>query len=326
MKLYSLFALIALIVLGCDEVKESNNQKLKVGAYRGVLDTQDNKQLPFIFEVVDEGIIKVYNAEEILEFDDIQYQNDSVYIRFSPFEGYISAKIENDSLKGSYIKESLDRVVPFQAKYQDSVRFSVTEPPQENVSGIWEVVFSPDNKEDEYPAKGIFKQEGALVSGTFRTNTGDYRYLEGVIDGDQLKLSAFDGAHAFLFTAEINDSIMNGTFYSGNHFQEPFIGKRNEDFELADPNNLTFLKEGYDFLEFSFPNLEGDTVSLNDNQFKDKVVVVQIMGSWCPNCLDESRFYSDYYLNADREDLEFVALAFEYAKTKEKALEGLRRL
>lgn len=64
---------------------------------------------------------------------------------------------------------------------------------------------------------------------------------------------------------------------------------------------------------------------MSDEQFQDEVVVVQIMGSWYPNCLDESRYYSEYFKNNPSNDLEFVALAFEYAKTEEKSIAGLKR-
>ena len=70
--------------------------------------------------------------------------------------------------------------------------------------------------------------------------------MDGVLEGDQLKLSTFDGSHAYLFTATVTDSTMKGIRYSGNHFNEPFIAKRNEAFELPDAETLTYLKEGYD--------------------------------------------------------------------------------
>lgn len=141
-----------------------------------------------------------------------------------------------------------------------------------------------------------------------------------------MKLSTFDGAHAFLFTAEVNDSVINGMFYSGNHWKEPFVAKRNENFELPDADSLTYLKEGYDKVQFSFPDENGNMVSLNDKQFKNKVVLVQIMGTWCPNCLDESQFYANYYKTNSNEDLEIVALAFEYVNTKAKAFNNIKRL
>ena len=113
---------------------------------------------------------------------------------------------------------------------------------------------------------------------------------------------------------------------SGNHSRETFRGKRNANYELPDADELTFLKEGYDKLEFTFPSVDGNMVSLSDERFKNKVVLVQIMGSYCPNCLDESKFYSSFYKDLDRKDFEIVALAFENAKTEEKAINGIKRM
>ena len=132
--------------------------------------------------------------------------------------------------------------------------------------------------------------------------------------------------HAFLFEAEIKDSLLLGFFYSGNHWKEPFSARRNETYELPDANSLTYLKEGFDRFEFSFPDTEGNMISLSDDRFKDKVVVVQIMGTWCPNCLEETQYYTEYLKGNPSRDLEFVALAFEYAGTKEKAIKGINRL
>ena len=194
------------------------------------------------------------------------------------------------------------------------------------MSGKWEAKFSEGIPEDEHTDLGIFEQEGNIVTGTFRTLTGDYRFLQGVINGDQLKLSAFDGSHVYLFTATVTDSTMVGMRYLGNYFEEPFTAKRNDAFELQDPETLTMLKEDYNSLEFSFPDISNKMVSLTDERFKNKVVIVQLMGSWCPNCLDETKFYTEYYKTHQDQPVEFVALAFEYAKTKEKAFQSMERL
>jgi len=309
------------------EVKDNPKEtELTTGTYRAVLEVQDDKELPFVFEVVNKQTIKVFNAEEVIETQEVRYVGDSVYIQLPVFEGYIAATFDNKLIKGDFVKESLDRVVPFTAKYDQKERFSVENKPSTDVSGIWEVVFSKDIEGDEYIAKGIFKQEGSKLTGTFRTTTGDYRFLEGVVDGDKMKLSAFDGAHAFLFTAKVTDSTMEGHFYSGNHWKEPFIAKRNATYELPHEDTLTFLKEGYDAFEFSFPDATGKMVSLQDEQFKNKIVLVQIMGTWCPNCLDESKYYVSQYEELKAKGIEIVALAFEYAKTKDKAFQSIQRL
>ena len=322
---YILGLIAFVLIVAC--ANETKQKTLKNGIYRAVLEVKDNEQLPFIFEVKSPTKLSVFNAEEVIEVDEIDYRNDSIFIKAPVFEGYFAGVLADDyTITGTFIKESLDRVVPFYAQYERLERFYTSNPANKNVTGIWEAVFSKGIEGDEYIAKGIFKQEGNKVTGTFRTTTGDYRYLEGVMDGNEMKISTFDGAHAFLFTAEVTDSTMTGTFYSGNHWKEPFVAKRNEAYELPSANELTFLKEGYEELEFSFPNEDGKMVSLNDTQFENKVVIVQIMGTWCPNCLDESKYYTKYYEANKERGVEFVALAFEYAKTEEKAFKSINRL
>jgi peroxiredoxin len=321
-----LIVLALFLILGCKDDVRIN--KLEAGYYRALLKVNDSLDLPFNFEVTSSNTLNIFNADEIISIADITYKNDSVRINMPTFEGYIIAKLSNNTnLKGFFINESLNRVVPFSTKGHLNTRFDVdSEIPKNEISGNWETVFSPESEADTYMAKGIFNQIGNKVTGTFRTTTGDYRYLEGVVDGNKLKLSTFDGAHAFLFTATVTDSTMVGQFYSGNHWQEPFVAKRNVTFELPNENELTFLKEGYSSVEFSFPDENGKIISLTDARFKDKVVLVQIMGTWCPNCLDESKFYSEFYKNNTDKDIEIVALAFEYAKTQEKAFYGIMRL
>lgn len=314
-----------IMFFGCNSPADYS---LKKGIWRAQLTTLDNQKLPFTFSLnrkPDGYQIQIFNAREVVEVDEIEINGDSILIKMPVFEGYVSGVFNDSVIQGSFIKESLDRIVPFTAAFGDSLRFGSNKEPKVNISGIWETTFSADT-DDEYMAKGVFTQQDGLVSGTFRTTTGDYRYLEGSIDGDSLLLSTFDGAHAFLFKAKVTDSTLNGIFYSGNHFKEPFFATRNEGFELPDGNSLTFLNQGYEEIDFSFPDRNGRKVSLKDKEFKDKVVVVQIMGTWCPNCLDETKFLSEYVSNYNADDLEVVALAFEYAKTEELAMKSIDRL
>ncbi|WP_343914812.1 TlpA disulfide reductase family protein [Aquimarina litoralis] len=332
MKKFILLSFSVIALYSCKKdvsSKKSSNETLtlKSGLWKASMTVQDNEELPFLFEVFEDQTLRIFNAEETIDVDEVTVKGDSLYIKFPVFEGYIAAKF-NDSttITGSFIKESLDRIVPFKGEYGVKDRFEILAKPTANIQGNWESVFSPDTPEDKYIAKGIFKQNGNVVTGTFRTTTGDYRYLEGVINNNKLELSTFDGAHAFFFKAEVTDSTMNGYFYSGNHWKEPFVAKRNESYELPSEDSLTFLKEGYDRFAFSFPDAKGNQISLEDERFKGKVTLVQIMGTWCPNCMDETKFYVDYYNKNKNKDIEFVALAFEYAKTSEKAFKSIERM
>ena len=320
-----LFLIVFTIVTlcACSEEKISP----KSGEWRAVLETMDGKELPFQFVYKSDNSLSIYNAEEVIEVDEVQIIGDSIIIKMPVYEGVFKGKYTENSISGDFIKPSLDRVVPFMMKQGEEERFLVADAPGAQVEGNWEAVFSPDVDDDRYIAKGIFKQKGHKVTGTFRTTTGDYRYLEGAIENDMMRLSTFDGAHAFLFEAKVQgDSVMNGVFYSGNHFKEPFTAKRNESFELPSAESLTFLKEGYDKIAFSFPDTDGTMVSLEDDVYMGKAVVVQIMGTWCPNCLDETKYYTDYHNNSKPEGVEFISLAFEYAPSAEKANRSINRL
>lgn len=315
---------VLLLVL-CFSCQQEIVHKLEVGMYRGNLIAQDNQAMPFLFEVTSENSLKIYNADEVIEVDEIEYKADSIYIKLPYFETVIAGKFDGKNLSGQWIEVDRERSVAFYAEHNKTERFEVeNDLDLKDVSGIWEAEFNDYGK--IYPSKGVFQQKEGKVTGTFRTPSGDYRFLEGVVEGDSLKLSTFDGAHAFLFKAKVTDSAMIGVFYSGNHSLETFIAKRNADFELPDEDALTQIKEGYDDFNFEFPDLEGNMVSLKDDQFKDKVVLVQLMGSYCPNCLDETKFYSKYYEANKDKGIEIIALAFENAKTKKKAIKGIKRM
>ena len=303
------------------EIKET---KLITETYRAELKVSDSLSLPFNFKVEDEMHLTIFNAEEKIKVDEITYANDSVYIKLPVFEGVIQAKIDGKTLKGEFLVPEKGRKMNFTAEVNPT-RFDGGDKATETIEGIWETTFSPDSDKNKYIAKGIFKQVGDKVTGTFRTTTGDYRFLEGVINGNKLQLSTFDGAHAFLFTGTVANNIINGHFYSGTHWKEPFTAKLNFDYELPEADSLTYLKEGYDSIAFTFPDETGQLISLTDDRFNNKVTVVQIMGTWCPNCLDESRYLAGFH-EANKEDLEIVGLAFEYVETKEKAFNNIKRL
>ena len=299
------------------------------GIWLAKLEVGDDQSLPFNFKLKNTGseayTIELYNADETIFIDEIKVKRDSVVIRMPVFEGYLAGKFTANEINGIFIKENEERVLPFRAVHGIKERFKSEGIPYTNISGDWEVEFKPEN-EEPYMAKGTFRQVDDKVSGTFRTATGDYRFLEGINSVDSVKFSTFDGARAYLFKAKTTDSTMVGVFYSGKHSKELFVAKRNENYELPNSETLTYMKKGYDKLSFSFPDSEGNLVSLSDPDFRDKVVIVQIMGTWCPNCLDETKFLVDYLQKHSKEKIAVIALAFEYAKTKEAAFKSIDRL
>ncbi len=287
--------MIASVLGSCEE--PTPELGLKSGIWRGELTAQGN-QIPFNFEVTkDNGSyqIKLINGVEKLEIDRIDILGDSLFFDMHIFDISIKAKIFNDSLVGDYIKNYADDyILPFKATYGKKGRFDDVES-STLFDGTWETTFTDkDGKETE--AIGIFKVEDTLLRGTFLSKTGDYRFLDGYTLKDTMFLYTFDGNHIYKFKAyKENDSVLKGEYWSGKTSYKTFVSTKNDTAKLPDANSLTYLKDGYDKIDFSFPDLDGNLTSLQDEKYKDKIVILQIFGTWCPNCMDETRFLSDWY-------------------------------
>lgn len=289
------------------------NSELMTGTWRATIALQ-GQQLPFTFNIAkaDSNRYEAYliNGEERLLIDDVQVSGDSLLMPMSFFDTQIEARILGDRLEGMFVKNYAEGYrLPFLAEHGEDYRFiqAASGEPQ-SFDGKWEVYFEGDS----LLSVGIFEQEGDQVTGSFLTTTGDYRFLEGNVEGSTMMLSAFDGEHAFLFEARLQaDGSLQGDFWSGQSFHTTFSGERNPEAELPDANELTYLREGYDKLAFTFPNLEGEPVSLSDEKYRGKVVIVQLFGTWCPNCMDETKFYADWYRRHQDEDVEIIGLAYE---------------
>ncbi|MEM8548891.1 MAG: TlpA disulfide reductase family protein, partial [Pseudomonadota bacterium] len=158
------------------------------------------------------------------------------------------------------------------------------------------------------------------VTGTFLTETGDYRYLNGQVKGETFEFGTFDGAHAFLFRATLdNNNALQGEFWSGSYPEETWSATRDADVALRDGGALTYLNKGFERLEFSFPDESGTMVSLQDERFTDKVVIVTLVGSWCPNCHDETALLAELYTRYSGEGFEVIALMFEHLEDEDAA-------
>ncbi len=324
------FAAILSVIGSCNTERETSN-KLKTGIWRATIEIQ-GQELPFNFDLVrdNEGGYDLYiiNAGERLLLDEIAIKNDSIDIGLHVFDANIKAAIKGDTLQGEFIKNyEKDYNIPFLAVYGQGYRFEKTQDTTAlpDFNGTYAVNFISEN--DSTPAIGIFKQVRDSVTGTFLTETGDYRYLQGNVSNGMLKLSTFDGNHAYLFTASKRpDGTLTGEYYSGKTYMAFWDGIPNENAKLKDPESLTYLKPGYEKIEFSFPDVNGKQVSLSDEKYKSKVVILQMFGTWCPNCMDETKFLAPWYKENHQRGVEIIGLAyerksdFEYASARVKKM------
>lgn len=298
----------------------------------GFLERPDGISIPFQFRLMfenDKPIIFITNSSENLRVDDIRFTNDSVFINMPVFESSIKAAILKDGMwKGIWIKGGSvnEQIMSFTAWINETIPVEPFVKATFNIKGRWAVSFAND-KSAAFPSVAEFSQTGNKITGTFLTPTGDYRYLSGFVSGNQFRLSTFDGAHAFLFTATIlnDNTLSDGEFYSGKTFKEGWHAVKNKNAKVNSNAVAMAMKPGEERLNFSFPDLNGKMVSINDDQFKNKVVIVQIMGSWCPNCMDETAFLSEFYNKNKQRGVEVISLAYEYSTDFVRSVKSVQK-
>lgn len=306
-------------------------EPLKEGTWRALLHRNDSQTIVFNYRLQwqnQKPIVTIINADEKIRLEDINVSGDSVIARMPVFESEFHFKIiTSDSISGEWIKGTAgkNQVVPFTATSKQSYRFVAAKgKAQHDISGKWSVNFFSDKSTS--PAIAVLTQKGDKLTGSILTPTGDYRYLQGIVTGDSLLLSAFDGVHALLFTGTIKDSHIEGSIYSSLSPKRNWKAVWNDTATLPDLAAM-HLKDPDDnrLQNFRFPDLDGKMVSLADPQFKNKVVVIQLMGSWCPNCMDETAFMSEWYKKNHQRGVAMIGLAYEYTTNLERSQKSLRK-
>lgn len=295
--------------------------------------------LPFFcqYKSIDSSFT-IINATEKIVCKPAVFKGDSVFFTTPVFENLFCLKImDKGRLSGEW--RNISRGSGYKIKVQASL---TTEKPSigmlpKVLGEKWEADFG--NSDGRYKAIGIINyfesattgnvQSVTPITGTFLTETGDFRFLEGTLVNNKMVLSCFDGSHAFLFTANLNakgDSIVKGSFYSGLHSEENWTAWRNDKAQLRNPDSLTLLKPGTKSISFSCPDLDGKLVSFPSKQFENKVTLVSIMGSWCPNCMDEAIFMQELKNKYTSKGLEMVGICFERTANFEKSVAAVKKL
>ncbi|MGC3946192.1 MAG: TlpA disulfide reductase family protein [Chryseolinea sp.] len=315
MRTFKTFVVVASLLM----TNAAERQTLPTGDWRGEFVLQNSKRIPFNFVVEGKSPqtlrVSLKNGKERAPLDSVYFKGDSVVIGISIYDAVLVAKLSDKSLNGFLRKnQSPTKGLPFEAIHNQNFRFKTEgKSATSSVSGKWSVTLTTerDGASSARYTVGLLEQEGSKVTGTILTTTGDYRYLEGVVDGTKLRMSAFSGSSPTMIEADIkNRNELSGEFISpGGTVRLEAV--KNDTAKLPDPYRLTHLRQGYDRLSFSFPNLNGKSVSLKDEKYKGKVVILTVLGSWCPNCIDEAAFLAPWYKQNNRRGVEIVGVAFE---------------
>ncbi|MFM7595450.1 MAG: TlpA family protein disulfide reductase [Flavobacteriales bacterium] len=300
--------------------------------YHAVLQLNDRRSIPFdvTYSAGNLPRLTIHNGEEQIDLRFLVEKHDSIFMEFPEIAGKII--FHKQTLNGRWI--NLNKSNPTSYPF---LFYSVAEglDPRFDLpldlavpifEGIYDVIFT--DSEGDAQAIGIFKQTGSNIEGTFRTETGDYRYLSGGIFNGVMKLSCFDGVHAFLFEVAMDtddSTVIRGNFYSGSKYHATWTGVLNPNAKLTPPNAISWPNEPLAALNIAIKTKKGKEKSLDTDFFYGKPSVIQLMGTWCPNCLDESKYFIELSKQTAYKDIRFIGVGFENGNSDKDRLVRLKK-
>ena len=285
-------------------------------------------ELRFSLSIDDSLRIEISGGEEVLK-PPARLEDNELVIEFTHFDSTLRIRYDRagDLMEGEWRKLSGPgtwSTLPFHAR-----RASTQEPADASWPSLdsrWAVNF--ESSEDV--AVAILNRVAAdrpEIRGTILTTTGDYRYLWGRIDAaGELRLQAFDGAHAFLFLARLQeDGTLSGDFWSRDSWHETWTARPDPDVKLPDAFALTRLEETVAPGGLSYPDLDGTPRSLDDPEFSGRARIIEVFGTWCPNCYDATRYLMELDERFGDRGLSILGLAFELSGEFDRDAKQVRR-
>ncbi len=328
-----LFLLLALVFTACGKKTADPS-----GIWRGTIKNNSGETVAFTLEVKRDGnkfVGELVNGDERIPSTTGTFENGHLNLRYDFYDAELTATIDGDHLQGTFerqwqkqrLKRELHAMRGAESKAGGGEIGT-------DVAGEWLLKVGEEPKQSYWRAAFHQQrtQQGMQVSGTIIPVSGDWGTMTGSFEKGELRLNRFDGINCRIFRARLTpegrlEGVADfGLFDPPRKIIAERITESNKQIvaNLPDPMNHTRMNNPAEALRFSFPDVDGKTVSNTDELFKGKVVAVSITGSWCPNCHEESPFLQELFDRYGKEGFQPVALAFEYSGDAARDLEQVK--
>lgn len=289
-----------------------------IQSFHALLEIEENFGIDFVIEFDDQTqTYEIVNGEERIEVHHSK-KGDSVVLEHPVFNSKLVFVNHGEKLEGFWYNEERGNYkMPLKATLISNT--SDKADVSGKYDGMWEVSFASGE-----PAIALFNKNKEGYSGTFLTETGDYRYLHGTGNSFGLQLSTFDFAHAYLFMASLTSDSLKGSFYSGHSYHATWTGTRNEQAKLNDPGSFVAIDSSVT-ANFTFTGLSGETITIDHPLFKNKPIILELFGSWCPNCYDEAKYLNELVEDKHLGDAVLIGAAFERTETMSESIQKIEK-
>jgi thiol-disulfide isomerase/thioredoxin len=313
MKTLSLFSLLVSLCLAAGVGQAAASSTPPPGLWDASV-VVNGVEIPFHLELSvrrEQASGAFFNGDERVRSTSGQFSGNALALRFEHYASSLQATWADGQLAGTYQRPGSSygfRAVPHVAPVGPELH-----PPA--IDGQWEIGVKSPKGESAW--RFFIRQSGPRVSASILRVDGDTGTLEGSYRNGSFVFSHFSGARPLLLELTLQPDgslalLENGkTRYTAVRSSE---ARAKHLPEPADPSRWTSVKDPSQPLRFSGRTLEGALVTESDPRFQGKVVLVNIMGSWCPNCHDEAPFLAALYRKYEKRGLLIVSISFEDAE------------
>lgn len=314
-KLQTFWVGLVVLLLGTTLLAAPPEAESLAGRWDAIVVAND-VEVPFSFEIQVEGSSlkgSFFNGERRITSTKGELAGDVLTLWFAQYATTLEVKVKDGKLEGEYVRTR--GAYPFRASRSSGEPITAAATSDvPSIDGTW--ITSANSRKGEEAWRFIARQTGASVEATILRVDGDTGTLNGSFRDGRFVLSHFSGARPLLLEVTPQE---DGTLLLELNKKIELRAARAETAAAAaigaptDSGRHTRVKDPSEPFRFSFPDLEGRIVSNTDEKFLGKVVLVNISGSWCPNCHDEAPFLVSLYRKYRAQGFEIVSLSFEQA-------------
>ncbi len=324
MKQFSVSLALALLIAGCSQKPPDRS------FWNGQLHRTDGKNITFrAFINLQSSVPTAYFVvgDQQTSVPEVQYGSDSLIFLFPEYNAAMRGTLRGNAWSGNYIRyRQTQMAIPFSAsaETQPTPGSADTSRPAIPLVGKFQALLQDGNKIDSTKVATFWMRHDSIF-GTLIAPDGDYGLNAGVQRGTTVTLNCFTGWQAQMLELTQSGSMWKGALYTRNEAPElltldprPTLAEKLSDAEITRVKNpkLPFV--------FSGITPDGDTLTSKSSLFKGKALIVDVMGTWCHNCMDEAPILQQVYEEFASKGLVVVGLSFEINDSAQQAATNLR--
>lgn len=286
----------------------------------------DGKQLSFTMVIKDspEGRQAYFLVgDERTEIPEVHVGPDSIVVRIQEYNAAMRLAWDGNGLRGAYERYRDDTTgFPLVASLTRP-ETPHPGPPSIALAGSFRVFAGAADKPDT-SSSAVFWVRNDSAFGTIVSPSGDDGLYAGIQRGDTVIVGRFNGWQALSIELFRDGEEWIGVRYTRQLAPDTVrLVPRPGALPAVDPDRRARLKDPNKPFAFSGVTVEGDTLTHLSPRFRGKPMIVDIMGTWCHNCLDSAPVLESILKEFGPHALEVVSLSFELVDDLEMAQKNM---